>query len=66
MDKIHKWIITVAAVLIVIWILSKGFLFTYNLTAVVNGLTNRVTNIERALTAPPRAVPTPPQTQPTN
>jgi len=49
MDKIHKWIITVAAVLIVIWILSKGFLFVYNLTAVVNNLTTRITNVERVI-----------------
>ncbi len=49
MDKIHKYIVTVAAALVIVWILTKGILFVYNLTAAVNILGARVTNIERAM-----------------
>ena len=46
-EKIHKWIITVAALCVVLWVLSQGILFVYNLTAAVNFLGTRVTNLER-------------------
>jgi hypothetical protein len=46
-DKIHKWIITAAALCVVLWVLSQGILFVYNLTAAVNFLGTRVTNLER-------------------
>ncbi len=49
MDKIHKYIVTAAATLIIIWILVQGTLFVFNLTAAVNILGARVTNIERAM-----------------
>lgn len=49
MDKVHKYIVTLAAALVIVWILTKGILFVYNLTAAVNILGARVTNIERAM-----------------
>lgn len=58
MDKIHKYIVTAAAVLIIVWVVFQASLFVYNLTAAVNNLGVRVTNIERALTAPQPVQPT--------
>lgn len=54
MEKMHKWILTVAAALVIVWILTKAILFVYNLTAAVNILGARVTNIERAITQQPK------------
>ena len=46
-EKIHKWIVTAAALCVILWVLSQGILFVYNLTAAVNFLGTRVTNLER-------------------